>query len=92
MNQQKSSSRPPRIELNHDAVLIDDMSGEHEVVLLDVSQAGFRLATNELFEPGERLVLRSGRSPDTRIEIRWHRGREAGGVFIDPPPVFAEKS
>lgn len=83
----RSPPRPPRIELNHDALLIDDMGGEHIVVLVDVSQDGFRLATNEVFEPGERLILRSGRSADARIEIRWHRGREAGGVFIDRPKL-----
>jgi hypothetical protein len=62
-----------------------------EVILKDVSLDGFGIEhAGEDFEPGEIVILRSGRWADVRGQIKWATDREAGGVFLDEPHLVPE--
>ena len=76
--------RAPRVELRRKAVLIDSDKAEHEVVVVDVSSAGFRLEVQETPRIGELVTLRVERGAEFPAQIRWALGNEAGGVFLGP--------
>jgi hypothetical protein len=76
--------REPRIAVRYDAVLIEADGCELEVVITDVSRDGFRLESHSLLEAGAEVRIRVGKRPPVRALIRWTRGLEAGGVFVDP--------
>lgn len=85
----RSSGPPrrfPRVEVSASATLVMDDGGEIPVILLDVSNAGFRLRSDELLQAGERVRVRSEEADEFTAEIRWVRGFEAGGEFLDRPP------
>jgi hypothetical protein len=82
-----SRSTGPRILIHEEAQLVLDDGRTIEVVILDTSLEGFRLRCNELIRGDlERAILRSPRSGDLAVEIRWTRGHEAGGIFLDDAP------
>ena len=73
--------RARRIPVSMDGVLVASDGVESKVRVTDLSSEGFRLElTDELME-GEQVQLRLGRET-IRGEIRWVRGKEAGGVFL----------
>lgn len=80
--------RAPRVTLRQDAILVTSDLVEMPVVILDVSGTGFRLEARETFYAGENILigemvrLRLPREGDIPAQIRWARGREAGGVFL----------
>ena len=58
-----------------------------EVVIVDASREGFRVRCNDLIRGDQlRAMLRVPRSGDLAVEIRWTRGLEAGGIFLDGAP------
>jgi hypothetical protein len=64
-----------------EGVLVASDGIESKVRVADLSSGGFRLELTDEVLPGERVELRLGR--ETVIgEIRWVRGTEAGGVFL----------
>lgn len=82
--------RDPRIALMQKAKLITCDGNQMDVVILDVSAAGFRLKAEETFYDGENIVtgeavtLQLDRRADLHAKIVWVTGCEAGGVFLDP--------
>ena len=77
-------SRNPRVAVRYDAVLIEADGCELEVVITDVSRDGFRLESNAELEVGAEVQIRVGKREPVGALIRWTRGLEAGGVFVDP--------
>lgn len=77
-------SRNPRVAVRYDAVLIEADGCELEVVITDVSRDGFRLESNAELEVGAEVRIRVGKREPVGALIRWTRGLEAGGVFLEP--------
>src|SRR6266404_4748068 len=82
-----SRSTSPRILIHEEAQLVLGDGRTIEVVIVDTSREGFRVRCNELIrrDPA-RAILRAPRSGDLAVEIRWTRGLEAGGIFLDSAP------
>lgn len=76
--------RAPRSDLGRPAVLIDPQGAETEVVVLDVSSAGFKLEVPKPPRIGDVVTLRVTGSGDLKCQIRWAIGDQAGGIFLDP--------
>lgn len=76
--------RTPRVRTSIAAVLIDSDGGELPVEVVDLSSGGFRLRAGEVLVAGERVRLRVERYGDFPAVIRWVRGGEAGGEFLQP--------
>jgi len=82
-----SRSTSPRILIHEEAELVFDDGRVIEVVILDTSLEGFRLRCNDLIRGNLTCAtLRVPRSGDLAIEIRWTRGHEAGGIFLEGAP------
>ena len=82
-----SRSTSPRILIHEEAQLVLDDGRTIEVVIVDTSREGFRVRCNDLIRGDQlRAMLRVPRSGDLAVEIRWTRGLEAGGVFLDGAP------
>jgi hypothetical protein len=77
-------SREPRVAVRYQAVLIEADGCELDVVVTDVSRDGFRLESHAELEVGAKVQIRVGKRPPVGALIRWTRGLEAGGVFVDP--------
>ena len=76
--------REPRVTLNWQAVAVESDGCSTEVVLIDVSQHGFRLHSQSEFEVDSEVLLQIPQIPAVRGMIRWTCGQEIGGVFLDP--------
>lgn len=76
--------RSPRVRTSIPAVLVDSDGGELSVEVIDLSSGGFRLRAGEALVAGEQVRLRVERYGDFPAIIRWVRGGEAGGVFLQP--------
>ena len=83
------TKRGPRVAIRRPAVLIDSDGVEMTVLVLDVSNEGFRIQAPQSPRIGERVTLRIEGYDDFAAQIRWALGDEAGGVFLtrfeDPP-------
>lgn len=75
--------RPPRFGIHHPSVLVRADGSEAPVVIVNISQSGFRLKIAETPTIGEMVVLRS-EIGDVPAQIRWALGDTAGGYFIRP--------
>lgn len=75
--------RPPRFGIHHPSVLVRGDGSETPVVIVNISQSGFRMKIAETPLIGERVVLRS-EVGDVPAQIRWALGDTAGGYFIRP--------
>ena len=78
------TERHPRVSVHCDAILCEADGCELAVVITDVSRDGFRLMSRCELEVGSEVLLRVGRMEPVRAMIRWTRGYEAGGVFLEP--------
>ena len=76
--------RAPRTDLSRPAVLIDSKGVATQVMVLDVSSAGFKLELSKLPRIGEVVTLRIEGSGDMKCQIRWAISDQAGGIFLDP--------
>lgn len=65
-------------------MLTDSEGVECEVIILDVSNGGFRLEVSESPRIGEFVTIRVERDLRFDAQIRWALGNEAGGVFLTP--------
>ena len=74
--------RPRRIPVSMDGILVASDGIESKVRVTDLSSGGFRLELTDELMVGEEVVLRLGRER-VRGQIRWVRGKEAGGVFLE---------
>ena len=77
-----------RIAVSFEATVVEADGCEIPVSILDISGSGFRISTNAEFASGDEVSLRLGRSEAVRASICWAHGGEAGGIFIEPPPVL----
>lgn len=78
------ADRDPRITVHCDAVLTEPDGCELAVVITDVSRDGFRLESRATLEPGSEVLLTVAKLAPVKALIRWTRGVEAGGVFLEP--------
>lgn len=76
--------RAPRIDGHHEAIVVDGQGRQYSVTVLDISNGGFRLQSQETFRIGEYIAIRVPRYGDFSAQIRWALGSEAGGVFLNP--------
>ena len=76
--------RPARVRVTYDAVLTESDGTEVDVMILNVSGVGFRLHARSELLPGSEVVLSVPMVESVRALIRWTKGLEAGGVFLDP--------
>jgi hypothetical protein len=67
-----------------EAVLHEADGCQIRVQVLDVSSSGFRIHSNAELVTEEEVMLQIARSSPLRAKICWTRGREAGGIFLDP--------
>jgi hypothetical protein len=79
-------SYSPRVEVHEDARLISASGESCEVILADISREGFRIKYDGCSVRPGTATLRVQRYGDMPIEVRWIRGKEAGGVFLDSAP------
>lgn len=78
------TERYPRVSVHCDAVLCEADGCELAVVITNVSRDGFRLMSRSELEVGSEVLLRVAKMEPVRVLIRWTRGHEAGGVFLEP--------
>lgn len=76
--------REPRVSVREEAVLIEEDGCALDVVITDISREGFRLESRAELEVGAEVWLRVAKLEPVRAVIRWTRGTEAGGVFLEP--------
>lgn len=82
------AERPPRIDVQTEAMLTFADGSTVRVIVTDISHGGFRLRSEELLEAGEKVQLRD-RHGEAAAEIRWVDGFTAGGVFLSAAPKIA---
>ena len=78
------TERNPRVSVHCDAVLCEADGCELAVVITDISRDGFRLMSRCELEVGSEVLLRVAKMEPVRALIRWTRGYEAGGIFLEP--------
>ncbi len=76
--------RERRVTLNCDAVVVEPDGCSTDVILIDMTQHGFRLRSHNELEIGAEILLQMPQVPAVRGMIHWMSGHEAGGVFLDP--------
>jgi PilZ domain-containing protein len=76
------STRPVRTDVTYD-VFVSSESGEFEAQIVNLSAMGFRLRSRGEFKVG-RVSLKVAKLPPVDAVIRWVRGDECGGAFVDP--------
>jgi len=72
------------VSVRCDAVLTEEDGCELEVMITDVSRDGFRLQSRAELEVGAEVLLHVTKLAPVKAIIRWTRGREAGGTFLEP--------
>jgi len=76
--------RDPRIAVRCEAVLVEGDGCTLDVVITDVSRDGFKLESRSELEVGAEVLLLVTKMAPVKALIRWTRGYEAGGVFLEP--------
>ena len=76
--------RERRVTLNCEAVVVEPDGCSTDVILIDMTQHGFRLRSHDELEIGAEILLQMPQVPAVRGLIHWISGHEAGGVFLDP--------
>jgi len=76
------SKRAHRVDVRRPAILINSDNLPLNVIILDISAAGFRVEVHESIRVGELVALRVDRQKDSPAKIRWVLGAEAGGEFL----------
>lgn len=77
------ASRPPRVEAGF-VVRLRCPAGEFPARITNLSSSGFRLHSARPLEPGWEISVEVPKRPAVRCLVRWSRGKEAGGVFVEP--------
>jgi hypothetical protein len=75
--------RPARTDVTYD-VRVDCEDGAFEAQIINLSAMGFRLRCEAAIEVGSRVSLTVGKFPPVGAVIRWVRGDECGGAFVEP--------
>lgn len=76
--------RERRVTLNCEAVVVEPDGGSTDVILVDMTQHGFRLRSKSALAIGAEVLLQVPQVPAVRGIIHWMSGQEAGGTFLDP--------
>jgi hypothetical protein len=79
----EASTRPVRIGVSFDARVrcgARDISAQ----IHNLSATGFCLRSSRALEPGTEVTLQVGKLPPVKAMVRWVRGQDAGGVFVEP--------
>ncbi|MFP5329419.1 MAG: hypothetical protein ACLGHC_04695 [Alphaproteobacteria bacterium] len=79
-------SYSPRIDVHEEAQLVSEYGRVQDVILADISREGFRIKCNGTAVATGPAALRAQKYGDMAVEIRWVRGNEAGGIFLDSAP------
>jgi hypothetical protein len=77
------SSRATRTDVTYDVCVRCD-SGEFEAQIVNLSAMGFRLRCFAEVPVGSRVTLTVAALPPVDAVVRWVRGGECGGAFIEP--------
>jgi hypothetical protein len=75
--------RPARTNVIYD-VLVSSEAGEFEAQIVNLSAMGFRLRSAAEVEIGCRVSLKVAKLPPVDAVVRWVRGDECGGAFVEP--------
>jgi hypothetical protein len=76
------SGRATRIDVAFDAK-VGCEAGEINAQILNLSASGFSLRSSIALQPGTEVTLRVAKQPPLKALVRWARGRDAGGVFLE---------
>ena len=76
--------RANRVATWHRATLVRADGAESQVVVTDLSSAGFKLEADSVPLIGEMIHIRVDRYGDYPAKIRWALGTQAGGEFLEP--------
>lgn len=76
--------RAPRVRVSYPARLLESDGCSIDIVITEVSSAGFALRSDAMLELGDEVSLTVPKLPPMRAVIRWTCGNEAGGTFLDP--------
>ena len=76
------SARPARTDVTYD-VLVSCDTGDFEAQIVNLSAMGFRLRCAAELQAGWNVSLKVAKLPAVEAVIRWVRGEECGGVFLD---------
>jgi len=76
-------SRPARADVTYDVWVKCD-SGEFEAQIVNLSAMGFKLRCLGQVPVGSRVTLTVAKLPPVEAVIRWVRGGECGGAFVEP--------
>ena len=88
MRGERREERGRRIELQQRARLTNSDGYVTEIIIKDLSRAGFRIEHGgEDLEVGETVTITSMRGALAAGQIKWTTDSEAGGVFVDLPEV-----
>ena len=74
--------RPARTDVTYD-VVVDCDAGTIDAKIVNLSAMGFRLRCDRELEVGSRVSLKVDKLPPVRAVIRWVRGDECGGAFLE---------
>ena len=74
--------RPVRTDVTYD-VVVDCDAGTVDAKIVNLSAMGFRLRCDRELEVGSRVSLKVDKLPPVRAVIRWVRGDECGGAFLE---------
>lgn len=78
--------RQRRVHVNMPASVQVTADRALKVRIVDLSASGFRLVSEEPLVPRQLVEVQFCKDAG-QAEIRWVNGLEAGGVFIDRPPI-----
>ena len=78
-----ASTRPARIGVSFEA-RVRCGTRELNAEIHNLSASGFCLRASRALEPGSEVTLQVGKLPPVKALVRWVRGQDAGGVFVEP--------
>ena len=74
--------RPARTDVTYDVWVSCD-TGDFEAQIVNLSAMGFRLRTESPLQVGWFVSLKVAKLPPVEAVVRWVRGDECGGAFLD---------
>lgn len=77
------NTRPVRTDVTYD-VLVSCDAGDFEAQIVNLSAMGFCLHCEGEVQVGWNVSMKVAKLPPVEAVIRWVRGSECGGAFVDP--------
>lgn len=75
--------RPKRLSVEFAAIMTASDGHQSTVTVRDLSAAGFRIVGDDELFVGERIKLQVEKESPVSAIVKWTRGSEAGGLFVD---------